>query len=446
MTTAKTLALKSLVASTLIALAASSLLAADSIVFDPDDGGNAGRIDIGTFQFGAGNLLAVGAIGSTAGSNVQLLFQSQLNSVVTAAGTQITPSGLNASTTLNGVAPYEVTAVFSVTERVINVRSNPARILYNLAKVQASGSFVEMYYDPNRNADPLQGTGYNDGILVLRGTPVAADPDAGTFTLTDSQPIVLPSFDKFTVNDYANTSSNIGIGGTRFDVSITYVDPNFFPAPVSGNTGRQVHVGDILTFNIGQSTPFDQVNPSHKFDAVANAGSGSGPAPGATPRVGGINGTSGPDLQMQALAAVSISAALGTTPTPTPTPTPTVTPSPTVTPTPGQLRVSVAASKPQVHEGHGVTITFAVNQTTHPAIAVHYTTAGSADLNTDYTLSGTQGTVVIAANAASATIDLAAIADSVKEPNGETAKIILSDDPAYQVSSAKGKVTVTILD
>ena len=430
------------VLASVLAMSAYPLFATDSIVYDPDDGGNAARLDAATLQFGAGNLLVTGVLGSSTGSNLQLLFQSQLNSITTPNGAQFTPAGLNASATVNGVAPYEITAVFSVTERVITARGTPPRILYTLAKTQAASSFVEVYYDPNRNADALQGTGYNDGILILRGTPLVTNPNIGTFVLTSPQPNPLPNFDSFITNEYPGTTSNLAIGGTRFDVSVTYVDANFFPAPLAGDAGHKVKIGDILTFNLGQSMPFDQINPSHKFDGVANAGTGSGPAPSATPRNGAVNGTSGPDLQMQVSAAVTIAAPPSGSPTPTPSPTAT----PTATPSPGQAKVGVSASKTQVHEGASVTLTFSVKQATHPALTVHYTTAGSATLNTDYTLSGTAGSVVIPANAASATVDLTAIVDTVKEANGESAKIIISDDPAYQVSGTKGKVGITILD
>jgi hypothetical protein len=70
-------------------LGASALPAiADFIEFDPDGGGNAAKLSIGAFQFGAGNSLLRGAVPFTANTGFQLLLQSQLNSVVTNNGIQ----------------------------------------------------------------------------------------------------------------------------------------------------------------------------------------------------------------------------------------------------------------------------------------------------------------------------------------------------------------------
>jgi hypothetical protein len=56
-------------------------------------------------------------------------------------------------------------------------------------------------------------------------------------------------------------------------------------------------------------------------------------------------------------------------------------------------------------------------------------------LNTDYTLTGTPGQVTIPANVASATITLHSLTDTVKEPNGEAAKIFVAPGTGYLVPS-----------
>src|SRR5438105_6901805 len=122
----------------------------DTILFDPDGSGGSSAFDINYFQFGAGNSLAQGAVPFTVGNIFQLLFHAQLNSVVTTTGAQMTPLGLNSS--------YEVTLVGSVTERVVAVNAGPPeRVTFQLANNQAAESFVELYYDPTPDADPLQG-------------------------------------------------------------------------------------------------------------------------------------------------------------------------------------------------------------------------------------------------------------------------------------------------
>ena len=196
---------------------------ADTIVFDPDAAGNSPEVNFDTFQFGAGNSLFSGALPFTQGNTFQLLFQAQLNSVVTETGLQVVPLGLN-STSFNGaVAPYEITVVGSVTETVTNVNQTPERALFRLTSTQAPESFVELYYDANQNADPLQGTGYNDGTLILRGSPLPSNADVGSFSQTNPQPSPVPTFDSFVVNNYvtagpggSDITSVSGMGGTKF--------------------------------------------------------------------------------------------------------------------------------------------------------------------------------------------------------------------------------------
>jgi hypothetical protein len=183
-------------------LGASALPAiADFIEFDPDGGGNAGKLSIGAFQFGAGNSLARAALPFTVNTGFQLLLQAQLNSLVTSTGAQVTPEGLNAPGTIGGVAPYEITVVLSATEFVKTVSSKSVQFVLNA--VQAGNSFVEVYYDPNQNANPLAGTGYNDGLLILRATPKGILSNTGTFSRVNPQPSPAGNFDSFGFNDYA---------------------------------------------------------------------------------------------------------------------------------------------------------------------------------------------------------------------------------------------------
>ena len=74
---------------------------------------------------------------------------------------------------------------------------------------------------------------------------------------------------------------------------------------------------------------------------------------------------------------------------------------------------------------------------------------GNALLNTDYTLSGTPGVVVIPTDAASATITLHSIADGDKDPNGTAAKISVQSGNGYILppnQPAAATTRVLILD
>jgi hypothetical protein len=468
--------------------AAGSSARADFIMFDPDGGGNSTKQTVNTFQYGAGNCLARGAVPFTVNGNFQDLFQAQLNSIVNDTAAQTTPAGLNAAGTVGGVAPYEITVVISATENITRLTANTTRFV--LAASQTANSFVEVYYDPNQNANPLAGTGYNDGLLILQATPTAAQPNTGVFSDAAPQPNPLPNFDGFGTNNYAtggpggtNITSIVNAGGTKLSAVITYVNSTFFVAPTGGDAGRQLHVGDIINFDLGHSASFDKIDPSHLFAGVKNAGTGGGPAPAVMPALGSVNGTSGPDFQIQAIAANSVSPGATPTPTPTPTPAPSATPTPTATPaptttptptatpnptatptatptptpaptatptptpTPGGPVISVQSNKTEVHEGRDAIITFTANPATHPQITVIYATAGAAILNTDYTLdSPTPSQIVIPANQATATMTLHALTDNVNESGGEAAKIDVVAGSGYQVSGTAFRASVLILD
>src|SRR5438477_5335855 len=174
-----------LITTALLAAAATYSASADTIVFDPDGSGNSPKVNFNTFEFGAGNSLLQGAIPFTAKDMFQLLFQAQLDSIVMNNGGQSTPLGLNANGAVGAVAPFEITVVGSVTETILSVNTdNPPRAAYRITGTQAPNSSIEIYYDPAQNANPLQGTGYNDGTLSLRGVPNPRAADAVTFALT----------------------------------------------------------------------------------------------------------------------------------------------------------------------------------------------------------------------------------------------------------------------
>ena len=108
--------------------------------------------------------------------------------------------------------------------------------------------------------------------------------------------------------------------------------------------------------------------------------------------------------------------------------------------------MSVTSDKTSVREGHDATITFSVSPTTHPDITVNYSNAGTATFNTDYTVSGTAGQVLIPANQASASLTMHAVTDNISD-SGETARFIVGAGAGYQPAAAPNdKVGITILD
>src|SRR5205085_1681340 len=156
-------------------LAAASLICAakntanaDTIVWDPDASGNASTVNLIGWQFASGNSLFQAAIPFTMGNTFQLSFHAQLTSVLNQAGSQVNPTGLNAPGPVGTVAPYEITIVGSATEIITQADSAPGQATFQLSVGQSQNSFVEIYFDANQNANPLAGTGYNDGRLILQ--------------------------------------------------------------------------------------------------------------------------------------------------------------------------------------------------------------------------------------------------------------------------------------
>jgi hypothetical protein len=99
-----------------------------------------------------------------------------------------------------------------------------------------------------------------------------------------------------------------------------------------------------------------------------------------------------------------------------------------------------------MHEGADAIITFQFKgPLNHGPITVNYSTGGNATLNTDYTLTGTPGMVVIPANGTSATITMHAVSDNVKEGNGEAAKIFVEPGSGYEVPNQQDAMRVSIL-
>ncbi|MFL6513562.1 MAG: hypothetical protein ACJ8M1_00900 [Chthoniobacterales bacterium] len=402
-----------------------NLSRADLILFDPDGLSGIDGFGVNYFDLSAANSLARGALPFTVSNTFQLLFHAQRNSVFVE--------------TNEVVFPFEVTVVGSVTERVTTVNDGPpSRVTFQMAKNQASDSFVELYSGQIINADPSTGTGYNDGTLILGGSPITTLPNVGTFCLADPQPTPAPNFDLFGTNESGATTSVVGVGATKLTFVVGFVDRRFFPAQAAGVTGRPVQVGDIVTLDLSHAAPFNGVDPSRAFTGTRNLGTGAGPAPGVVPVVGAVNGISGPDLQTQGTIGIAIS------------PSPTPGSSPVGTPSPNGPKVILSASRAQLREGNDSVITFSVTQA-HSDITALYAVGGSATLGVDYTITDSSGNVivpgsiVIPAGQTFGSIVVHSILDTVKEPNGEPVKITLLPGIGYQVPPKKEANTAIVL-
>jgi uncharacterized protein (TIGR03382 family) len=158
-------------------------------------------------------------------------------------------------------------------------------------------NFVEIYYDANRNSNPLTGTGFSDGRLILRAEVQTIGNSGFEITGLDGGPL-----DQFGTNNYPGVLTVAGEGtSTPLITSVTEVDSEFF----SGDFDNVDFIVDLLFQNVSQNLPFLTVNPSAAFTPTPYAGLiGTTSGDRSTTSigvgsVGAVNGLSGPDVMFQ---------------------------------------------------------------------------------------------------------------------------------------------------
>jgi hypothetical protein len=263
---------------------------ADFVRFDPDGAGASPELLISQLNYSAGNALAQGALPLAVGTEFELLFQATLGSVTLSNGTQMTPAGLNGT---GGAPAYEITIVARITETVSSITPGPTTATFQLSVSQAPTSFIEIYFDPLQDADPLTGTGFDNGTLIFSSLPDGARPNSGNFTFSETASPGSPDIDQFDrngVNNYPGVSTVVGSGSSTLRGTPVAVNPLFFP----GDT-----IIELIT-NAVNSTPFFGVDPSLMFDTVAGTN-----GPNYLAQRGTVNGLpaafgGGPDFQFQA--------------------------------------------------------------------------------------------------------------------------------------------------
>lgn len=250
----------------LIFVLASSTARAD-FPFDPDGPGPKPAVQVGAFDFLIGNSLAKGAIGSDTWT---LYYQASVASLTDKDTRQVQGTGLNQD--------HEITVVVAISVKNI---SAPPFLSYELNP--GGVNFVRIYHDDKVNADPLAGTGYADGELILESH--ATDALQGALWV---RPVTF-LLDMFGVkNDWPATKTLQGLGSLSCSSVVSSFDQEFF----------KVGQGQIDRININSSqvAPFNQMQPSKLFwngtDTFA-------------PAIGAINAKDGPDALMQADANAS---------------------------------------------------------------------------------------------------------------------------------------------
>jgi hypothetical protein len=255
------------------------------ITFDPDGAAPANPPQtINGLDWAVGNSLAKGINPLNVGATFQQYYQATLAGVINPQGLTVAPTGLNST--------FEITAVMSATQVVtsVSVAGGSTTITYQLAPVQASNSFFEIWYDATPDANNLAGTGFNDGTRVYLGGPNPAKTSLGNYTGSSA----IELFDQFGADNYAGKQSVVGSGGLTDDNSVAARDASFFITDIAS-----------MAFNTSKVTPFKEVDPSLLF-----AGALGGAAPTIVPNIGNPVGFSSdaPDVQFQSDANVSFTA------------------------------------------------------------------------------------------------------------------------------------------
>jgi len=307
-------------------------LAQASVLFDFQNGQT---IDVGSWDWTQTSFAAVNGVaaiqdfissngncaGTTTGCQYTIYSHARLTGVKDVNSTDVTIAGLGSA--------FEITTVFSFTERVSNILGNIA----TFDTVTTGPAFLEVYYDTTPDTVDLTGHGFNDGRLILAGMAVA--DAAGNFQTTSfAVPNRLDQFpdDNAASDNYPGQDSVTGFGGNgeiAFD-GLTQ-DFDYFESA-------------LLAFgfafnNIAQAVPFSQVDPSDCFTQAASGAAVGQIVPiagaecvdvhvdgtyadnspdangGYVPAVGDVNGFDGPDFVAQVDFNTSF---VSTVPAPTP--------------------------------------------------------------------------------------------------------------------------------
>jgi hypothetical protein len=214
------------------------------ILFDIDGSGGNPAVLIDLFDWSPDNAISVNSIGVQDGSSKQLLAQASLQAF------SYTPPGGSKINYLP-TSGTEFTFQLEVWEFASGIGTGSAAFTLDPSKPTS----FEIFYDTTKDAAPLPGTGYGDGISILSGTIVGL---TGTFqSFTDLLIAAFPpvNFDQSGTNNYPNVITDQGNGSTTVDIDVSTYDSNFFKSNI-----KSLAVDINLTTNA--ALPFIQVDPS----------------------------------------------------------------------------------------------------------------------------------------------------------------------------------------
>jgi PEP-CTERM motif len=282
---------------------------ARAVLVDLDGtGGLTGAVDIGSFDWNATSFVAQGgqtAIASTiagtcpaGGCTFTVFSQGSLQGVNDINGNPVVVNGLNTS--------YQITYVAKITEVVTSVSGTQA----NFSTVTGATGFVNLYFSPV-NSSQINGSGFNDGTLILSASTVGSA--SGNFQVANGTSVPLDN--SLNGNQWGSQNTITGAGTTTtipFDSLVPNTD--FFKSLLA-QFGLEFS-------NLSQSIPFNSTDPMACFVTISGnqvqcstyvqtfnqpySGQGLDPNGGYIPVVGATNGafcsatnTACPDLVAQ---------------------------------------------------------------------------------------------------------------------------------------------------
>lgn len=283
---------KNLIAAGMVAALGVASTNAFATPFNFQDGN--GSIDVGNFDWGPANVLAIGATdsitsiivaGESGSPNVSklgpsgsgttlyevinpqpefefdVLLHATLAATFNSAGTTNTPTGLT-----NGT--FEITLVLGFTETAteITTRGDGSSDV-SFSTVPTGPSFVEIYYDDFSSgilSNDLTGAGFNDGQLIFSSVFDQNVVD-GAFG-TDAGPNI-EALDQTTGdadgddNDYDGVSTVTG-SGSNGSFGIVTTEP---PAIIDHSFFLDNFLLEFSLLDVNQNVPFQGVDPSRCF-------------------------------------------------------------------------------------------------------------------------------------------------------------------------------------
>jgi hypothetical protein len=232
-----------LVATALMAVAGWASPAQAQLIFDPLGTGNPAAPSLGTIDLSVGNSLGFNSIPLVPGTQFTTYFQARVAEFTDPNDVPLTRDG------------REFTVVLALREVVETI----AGTTVTFRSLASPVNFLELYADPSNDANDLQGTGFNNGTLILTATPTGGDQ--GSFTV---DPLAgIQNFDQRNANDYPATSTVVGGGRTDFVAQVNTVNAAYFP------NGITPFISLGLDFTSENTTPYSKVNPSYRFVSTA---------------------------------------------------------------------------------------------------------------------------------------------------------------------------------